>query len=114
MDISKIDKNFVIDSTISKEDIIWLDAAEEPFVIYGAYAKNPYLRMPLDVAKTVNDCVYDLCQHTAGIRAKFKTDSPYIAIHCEWECMSRMSHMAFNGSSGFDLYTVNQDNKQTD
>lgn len=112
MDISKIDKNFIIDSDCQRPDMIWLDASAEPFKIHGAYSTNPYIRMPLEVAKSVNDGVVELCQHTAGIRARFKTDSPYIAIHCEWKCMSRMPHMAFTGSSGFDLYTVDEHNKQ--
>lgn len=114
MDISKIDKNLAVVTKIERKGLVWLDAAESPFVTYGAFSKNPYLRMPLEVAKTVSDGVYDLSQHTAGIRLRFRTNSPYIAIHCEWKTMCRVGgHMTFAGSSGFDLFKVSDNHKQS-
>ena len=106
MEIAKIDPNFVLPGAVQKDDIVWLNAASAPFVIYGAVGTNPYARMPMEVAKTVSEGVQVLCTHTAGIRARFCTDSPYIAIRAEWNTQCRMPHMPFLGISGFDLYRV--------
>ena len=40
-------------------------------------------RMPLDVAKTVSDSVYEICQSPTGGRIKFKTDSRKIRLQVE-------------------------------
>jgi len=113
MDISKIDKNFVLPGNVKKDDIVWLDAAQEPFVIYGAVQANPYLRMPREVANGVNKGVRTLCGNTAGVRARFRTDSPYIAIRVEWDQQCRMPRMTFTGSCGFDLYAVSNNRCQS-
>ncbi len=106
MEIAKIDPNFVLPGAVQSEDIEWFDAAKPPFVIYGATQTNPYARMPMEVAKTVSEGVQVLSTNTAGIRARFYTDSPYIAIRAEWDAQCRMPHMPFLGISGFDLYRV--------
>ena len=114
MEIAKIDPNFTLPGAVQQEDIVWLDAASEPFVIYGATDTHPYARLPMEVAKTVSEGVQVLSTHTAGIRARFCTDSPYIAIRAEWNGQCRMPHMAFLGICGFDLYRVSgTDHKQT-
>ena len=112
MEIAKIDPNFVLPGAVQCDDIVWLDAASEPFVIYGATQTNPYARLPMEIAKTVSEGVQTLSTHTAGIRARFCTDSPYIAIHVEWNEQCRMPHMPFSGISGFDLYRVTGENHQ--
>lgn len=112
MDIAKIDPNFALNSNVDASGLVWLEADREPFVTYGAVSKTPYLRMPLEVAKTVSDGVYELAKNTAGIRLRFRTDSPYIAIKCQWEQQYRLPHMTTLGVSGFDLYTVASDHSQ--
>jgi len=107
MDISKIDKNFAVESDLNLEGLKWHNAAEAPVKIYGATSVNPYCRMPAEVAKTVSPGVAALAFNTAGIRARFRTDSPYIAINVKWEYFSPMNHMPASGSSGFDIYKVN-------
>ncbi len=107
-DISKVDKNFDVPTTIKKTDVIWYDAANEPFEIYGACSKNPYRRVPDDIAETVNPGVAVNSRYTAGVRARFRCNSPYIAINVEWERRQSFSHMSSLGSSGFDLYTVDE------
>ena len=106
MDISKLDANFATPSTLEKEDIVWFDAAQEPFQIFGAVQTDPYLIMPLDVAQTVSAGVASLCRHTAGVRARFRTDSPYIAIHAEWENRTYGRNSAISMLNSFDLYRV--------
>ena len=107
MDISKIDKNLKVESTLDLEGLTWYDAGQAPVRIHGADSVNPYRRMPEDVAKAVSPGVASLAKNTAGIRARFRTDSPYIAIHVTWEGICMMHHMPVLGMSGFDLYRVN-------
>lgn len=112
MDISVFDKNLKIETTIAKDDIVWLDASASPFELYGSTGANPYVRMPLDVAKSVSDGVYGLSNHTAGIRLRFRTDSPYIALHVEWNGLGHMPHMPLSGSSSFDLFALKDNGAQ--
>ena len=104
MDISSIDKNFKVETDINKSDIKFYDVKSEPFKVYGLSYENGYFRrMPEAVAETVNQGVKGLHVHTAGGRIRFKTNSPYVAISNKIN-PSRMSHMAYTGSMGFDLY----------
>ena len=108
MDIAKIDRNFALPGKVEREDITWYDAAEAPFMIYGATGKDPYCRMPREVAERVSAGVLSLHGNTAGIRARFRTDSPYIAIRAEWNEQRKMAHMPFVGICGFDLYRLSE------
>lgn len=111
MKISEIDKNLAVETTVSKDDIVWLNAADSPFKIYGATGAEPYVRMPDNIAKTVSEGVCGLSKNTAGIRIRFRTNSPYIAIHSEWSSLTVMPHMPISGSSGFDLYRYSNNNQ---
>lgn len=107
MDISVIDQNLRARSVPNEPDLVWMDAAEPPFVCYGAYQTKPrYLRLPGEAAEAANPGVVQLNRHTAGVRLRFCTNSPYIAVRAEWPVLSRMSHMPYSGICGFDLYTV--------
>ena len=105
MDISKIDKNFKVETKLNKRDIAFYDVKNEPFSVYGVFYENgKFRRMKEDVAKSVSDGVYWLHSNTAGGRVKFKTDSRYVAIHTKMSHIGKMPHFALTGSSGFDLY----------
>lgn len=105
MDISRIDKNFKVETKINKSDIVFYDIKNEPFTIYGViYENGKFRRMPEDVAKGVSGGVHWLHSNTAGGRVKFKTNSPYIAIHTKMSNVGKMPHFALTGSAGFDLY----------
>lgn len=106
MDISLIDKNLKVETEFSKPDIVWLDSAHSPFTVYGAADISPYTRVPSALAPKISDGVWGLSRNTAGIRLRFKTNSPYIAIHCERNNETAFSHMTACGSSGFDLFSV--------
>ncbi len=111
MKISDIDSNFKIESNIERKELIWLDSRNDPFKIYGLYnpkTEVPFARMPVDVAKTVSEGVGCLANETAGGRVRFKTDSPFIAINAQMDYVYRLSHMAFSGKSGFDVYIEKQ------
>ena len=104
MDISAIDKNFHVESNISAEGLVWMRGDTSPFVTYGAVSTFPYSRLPEEVAKNTNEGVLGLSKNTAGIRVRFRTDSPYIAINVKWDVRSIFQHMPTTGTSGFDLY----------
>lgn len=102
--INEIDKNFAVESNIDKENICWIDARNEQFVLKGVFYDNGcYKRMPDDVAKSVSQGVDFLHYHTSGGRLLFETDSSYVAISTKGKS-DHMAHMAFTGSKGFDLY----------
>ena len=104
-DITKIDKNFKINTNINKEDIKFYDARVAPFRVYGVfYDDGKFRRMPEKIAKTVSSGVHSLHANTAGGRVRFKTNSPYVAINAKMTCITRMDHFPLCGSAGFDLY----------
>ena len=111
MDISKIDKNFAIDTNINKRDIVYRDAREDCFKLYGLIAPDEvngndcYVRVPQDVAKASNDGAYWNNRFTAGGRLRFKTNSDYIAIHAELNDKKViLAQMPASSSKSFDLY----------
>ena len=105
MGIEKIDKNLKVETNIEKSDIVFFDIKEEPFSVHGGFYENgQWVRMPDAVAMTVNKGVYNLSKCTAGIRVRFTTDSPYVAIHTKQLGEVGMSHMPPSGQYGFDLY----------
>lgn len=112
MDISKTDKNF--DTSYRKKDgIVYYPSTDEIFSLYGVYPPDSnnggFYRMDRSVAEKCNSGVASLNNHTAGGRIRFKTDSSEIHINAVVHFVSRMSHMAFTGSSGFDLYQKTDD-----
>lgn len=101
------DQNLVIETSIGEDDVQFYDVRREPFEVYGLYhyqTEPDFKRMPDDVAARVSDGVAKLARNTAGGRVRFCTDSRYVAIKAEMPMMCLMSHMAFTGSAGFDLY----------
>lgn len=108
-DISKVDKNFSVNTKIEKDDIEFLSADSECFEIFGVFReKGKYRRIPEEVAKKVSEGVLRLHANTAGGRIRFVTDSPYVAINVKMGDVGKMPHFALTGSSGFDLYVDNK------
>ena len=103
--LEDIDKNFKIESALSVQDIKWHNVRSEPFKIYGVkYNQDRFERMPREIAEKVSDGVKSLYACTAGGRVKFKTDSPYMAVHVKGFRFTKMCHFALTGSIGLDLY----------
>ncbi len=105
--IESIDKNFVVPSVTEEDDVVWYNIRKNPFKIYGLYeptAEGLFRRIPREVALNCEQGVRDLHVHTAGGRVRFKTDSPYLALKVFIPGVSGMSHMAYSGIAGFDLY----------
>lgn len=103
--IEKIDKNFVVGSSIDKEGVVFHNVLSEPFQIYGVHMWDGQLRrMPAAVAEQVSKNVTMLHRRTAGGRIRFKTDSETIAISAKLTDFGRMPHIAFCGAVGLDMY----------
>lgn len=106
MDISKIDKNFKVETKIEREGLTFYDIDEAPFKVCGVYREGEhYVRLPADIAKSVNDGVFGLHTHTASGRVRFVTDSPYVAVSVKLNHAYKMPHFAFTGSVGCDMYS---------
>lgn len=108
IDISQLDQNLAVSSKLSSEvteQLEFYSIDQPPFSIYGVFREGDhYVRMPEAVAQTVSQRVFELSRYTAGGRIRFVTDSKQIAIHAECFDRKPMSHMAFTGTTGFDLY----------
>lgn len=106
MDISLIDSNFKLTS-INEPDVEWHEITESAFSLHGVFYDQPtkeFIRMPVEIAKSVSSNVRWLSRMTAGGRLRFSTDSPYIALQCVAPCIGPMNHMPLTGSHGFALF----------
>ncbi len=109
MDIAKIDKNFKFETKLNEPDLVWYDASKAPFVLYGIteeYDGENYRRMPKEIGDNTSAGVKVLNYHTTGIRTRFRTDSPCIAIKVVYPQVEKMTHMPLTGNAGFDIYRV--------
>lgn len=107
MNITEIDKNLKVDTTINEPDITWFNVKNYPFTIHGVVYDNTagrYLRMPDEIAQSVSQGVGLLNDNTAGGRVRFYTNSSFIGIHAVMKNPPPFSHMPIMGKSGFDLY----------
>ena len=103
-----IDKNMIVNETIGDFEVIWRDAKDAPFKIYGLYepkSQPVYRRLPPEVAEATSKGVAALSRETSGGRVRFSTDSPYIAIRAKYKAVGRSSHLNLLSTTGFDLYT---------
>lgn len=107
MRIDEIDKNLEIETDIQEPDLIWMNVRDVPIQISGIFydeEQKCFVRLPQAVADTVSEGLADLNHHTAGGRARFRTNSTCIAIRAEMATDYLMSHITLIGQSGFDLY----------
>lgn len=106
--IDKIDKNLAVKKKIERDDLVFYNCLSEPFEIFGLIKPTdevPYfIRMDKGVADGVSLGVSELNAHSAGGRVRFKTNSPFVAIHANMHVFYEMSHFPLTGSTGFDLY----------
>lgn len=105
--LSKVDKNFDFKTTINEDKIEFFNVRKKPIDLYGlSYDSNlgKFIRMPMDIAKTVNEGVELLCTNTSGGRIRFKTDSRYIVLRVAFNGVPLSQNMSVCGKSGFDMY----------
>lgn len=103
MRIEQIDKNMLVNKHISS-DVEWFDALDaERFSLHGVYFEEEtkrWTRLPSSVAAATNKGVEYLAHYTAGGRLCFKTDSPYLAVHCKVNGQGK----GWSGAASFDCY----------
>ena len=107
LDISTIDKNFLIGSVYESEGLIWKSVHEEPFEIRGlaVHEGETFCRLPLELLKDCSEGINVLAYHTAGARVRFTLkNAQRLAIRCESRNSGMMSHMPLTGSAGVDIY----------
>ena len=103
--IELIDKNFLVNTDIDRERVVFYDVLQEPFRLYGVHMENDWFRrMPEKVAKSVSEGIFGSHTFTAGGRLRFVTDCDYIAISAEMGRVCHFSHMPIAGTGGFDVY----------
>lgn len=111
--ITDVDRNFLFETKLEIPGIRFHDCREAPIACHGLiYENGMYRRLPEQVAKSVNDGVLWLHNNTAGGRVRFRTDSPYIAIHADMPKACFLSHCALTGTACFDLYVRDGDGKE--
>ena len=107
--IEKLDPNFLA-AEVQREGIVWYNARRAPFSLHGeekAESGEKFCRVPRALAAELdveNPGNIQLNEHTSGIRVRFATSSPYIAVHATIPGIGLMSHMPLTGSAGFDVY----------
>lgn len=107
MEIDKIDSNLKIKTDIKKDGIRFYSCKEKFFELNGLMsckAGESFSRLPAEIAKNTNPGVESINSHTAGGRLRFKVKTNYMAIIAQTVNMSKMPHMPFSGSIGFDAY----------
>lgn len=107
MKLSEIDQNLAVASELNLDGLVYRNAMEEFFDIYGLYRPREtgrYMRMPGEAAGKVSPGVRELSVCTAGGRIRFRTDSAYVAVKVRLTGGQRMPHMPLTGSHGLDLY----------
>ncbi|MBQ3017145.1 MAG: hypothetical protein IJD79_10235 [Clostridia bacterium] len=103
--ITDIDKNLKVETNIERDGLVFRNANDEPFQLYGIwYDGKQYRRLPEDIARGTNPGVHNLSTNTAGGRLRFMTDSLYIAIKVVLPHNTLFAHMPLTGIAGFDMY----------
>lgn len=104
-EITKVDKNFQVDSEIDKTGYRFYSVDEEPFKIYGVFREGDrYYRIPTSVSRSVSEGVDTLNKHTTGGRVRFVTDSQRFAIKVKLINPDPGPNMSRMGCAGLDLY----------
>ena len=107
MDIKEVDTNFKFTSEINIDGIKFYDPLDGVVKVYGAkHDGMRYARIDMEFARSLGEGYSLLGGHTAGVRVRFITDSPFVSVSARVYSISKMEHFAFTGSAGFDVYGV--------
>ncbi len=101
-----VDKNMEVPGKIERDDIVWYNALEFPVSIHGA--EEGFNRLPLDfpILKGFNT-------QSTGVRARFVTNSPFVAIRAYCNGAYTPSIMSPLAVWGFDLFKREDDGKES-
>lgn len=109
MDITAIDQNFKVETNITADGLVFENCRSGRFRIDGVRyeevnGEQMFVRMSPEKAKSVSGMVECLNRLTAGGKVRFRTDSPYVAVHVKIHSAGKMSHFPLSGSVGCDLF----------
>ena len=100
-----LDKNFIVETKIKRDNLHFYDAEKAPFRIYGLMREDGrFCRMHKGVAYNVSEHTIRHYAHTSGGRVRFVTNSPYVAILTKMDKITRIPHDSLTGSASFDIY----------
>ena len=111
MTAKDLSNGFSPETTIARDDTVWINARTEPFKIYGVFFDDTagrFLRMPLSVSDQMNDRVQELNTNPSGGRLRFCTDSDYVAVYAVQENFPPIPCITLDAQSGMDLYEDGQ------
>ncbi len=100
-----VDKNMQVPGKIERDDVVWYNGAEEPIRIYGA--AQEFCRLPENFP-----ILQGFKRQSTGVRVRFVTDSPFVAIRAKLNCTYFPTIMAPSAIYGFDLYRRNGDGSE--
>lgn len=109
--IGRIDRNFAVETEVEGEKLHYYNVLQKPFRVYGLLTEAPgegFCRINRKIAEETSDGVLALYRNTTGGRVRFCTDAACVAIRAVMEEKCLMPHMTFTGSSGFDLYVIEE------
>lgn len=89
------------------EGLVWYSPKEEPFHLAGLAwfaADGAYYRMPKKPKRPLPEAVVALAAYTAGVQARFQTDSARISIRVTEPHVPVAYHIAATCQRGFDCY----------
>lgn len=104
--IEALDKSF--EAPAGGDDLQWIDARDLGIEGRGFEGTaHFYDRLPAGARGQVNDAVWKLQQHSAGMAVRFSTSAPEIGVRWKLRFPElAMSHMPATGVSGVDLYAA--------
>lgn len=106
-EVAKYDPNFRVNPGIARDGMLFRNAQQAPFRVYGVkMIDGRYRRMLEEAAKSVSESICGGYCSTAGGCVRFRTNSARISIIARIGA-GKMPHFAFTGSVGFDLYVGN-------
>lgn len=109
MKIEEIDRNFV-QATVGDKPIHYYNVLQKPVELEGlpwmqTNQNKVFYRLPETMTDAqVNEGALYLANNTAGVAARFRSDSELLVIRAKLSYSSDMNHMPRLGSAGFDLY----------
>jgi lysophospholipase L1-like esterase len=95
----------------AKEYKYWNPARDSAFILEGQAwpkeVKDYYDRLPASAENVVRKPVWELSKNSAGLKVRFRTNSPEIIVRYAVTGGLQMPHMPATGVSGVDLYARN-------
>lgn len=105
VDITKYDADFKASDAFGDREVVLTSCRKPPFSVHGLFHDGEHFRrLPKDFAESMGEGIAWFSKNSAGGRIRFRTDSPFVAIHLVGLYLYRGKHFAPTGSAGVDLY----------